>query len=157
MRKHGHRWSEKEPYTDRYDYAVHFRRGFLHRIEVPTLADLVTADGEPSPWLRAVLSATPERALVSEIVPLDRKPFDLREGSYRPRTTSRMFIWLRTDQDHGDVQASVLPDPFWEFLTDDGRRNGWDTPELAVTALGAAVATLGRARQAPLPEPEDRT
>lgn len=124
---------------------VHFDRGFIARVEVPTVLGLVSYD-RPSPWLRSVLTATPERALIREVVPIDQEPRQVK-------TTAPLFAeirgWWRFTLDHlpqplrkrdlwtGDVlwwRDMPTPTPFYA------------TRDEAVTALGRAVVLWARER-----------
>lgn len=156
---------------------VHIRRGFLHAVEVPTLAECVAeervacpscngnprrgigncttcANGEhglvtgtiprtvPSAWLRAVLTATPERVLVSEVAPGCRVP----GIGAAPPGSQAFFGWGISD--HWRHTSACVPDPIFDALEDwdhiaDGFK-AWITETAAVAALARAIVVWAR-------------
>lgn len=121
---------------------VHFRRGFVERVDVPTLADCVAEEHRPlhgstvftvpTPWLRSVLRHHPT---VREVVPLCRKP----------NATEYGMTWNR-DRDH-HRSTDGIPSPIFDLmeLQQIGRNyKVADSVEAAVTALARALAAFGR-------------
>ncbi len=150
---------------------VHFERGFIRWVVAPTLDALVqewianSPPGEPlpdttylrrvpSPWLRAVLTATPERALIREVVPLDRKPQQRLHtiGGVPDDIKGRWFFALNVPAS-GTYQHWIPP-----YLSDRDLWTGdvvwyndaptYPTREDAVAALGCAVVTWARREMA---------
>lgn len=121
---------------------VRFDRGFITRVEVPTLDELIregnrqgslaVTEGEVSPswWLRAVLTATPERDLIREIVPLDKVPFVY--------TDQPKYGW---DRGRPGRPVEVLPPVVFDRLESP---NVYDTRDAALTALGRAIVAWAR-------------
>lgn len=112
-----------EPNVRYVPIGVEYNRGFISRVIVPRLADVVeggdvsdfTEDGEivtqeydPTPWLRAVLTETPERRLIREIVPLDKFPIIL-PGSPSPNKGQ----WFNG----GTTSINSLPDVLFDKLS----------------------------------------
>jgi uncharacterized protein (TIGR02996 family) len=96
----------------------------------------------PSPWLRSVLTATPERALVREVVCSDAVPHEF-PGHSRP------FSWCRAsnDDDPPYYGAARIPYPIFDLMPDTMPSSAWryfPTREAAVTALARALALWGR-------------
>lgn len=132
---------------------IDWRRGFVERVAVPALADCVewwcpkcghpeshvagNCRGEetfrPTPWLTAVLTATHERQVIREVVPLNFNTYlgiDTSLSSGKPN-----HYWRGSPPfDH-----EFIPEPILRHCADD-----YPTGDLAVSALGRGIVAWAR-------------
>lgn len=165
--------------AERYACTVEFRRGWPDRVSVPTLTPdcvmevclncgvnrpgaraynicskcgvTIGTRTVPSAWLASVLTATPERGLVAEVVPLDREPFPDRSLTLG---TANTFDWCSGSIGE-EFEAAVIPAPIFALMKAERPRNitpasnGQEaienlTPAAAIGLLARAVAAFGR-------------
>jgi uncharacterized protein (TIGR02996 family) len=183
----------KDYMTSPWACAVTFRRGFIERVEVPTLAECVAeeqvrceacggpgvvtkfrgpgatnpyreaclrcggttdsrTDGAgyvardaPSAWLRAVLTATPERGLIAEVAPADREP-EPDAGAF---LSGRCYDWYDGAQLTDADNRSILPAPLFALVAEESKNlyGGYlgGTCYAEFPTRGAAILALARA------------
>lgn len=102
-----------------------YDRGFIARVEVPRLSDCVeripsgASDRyRPTPWLRAVLTATPERGLIREVVPLNVCNDYYLDGDIDGTTYWRSSSIF----DHECIPKEVCPEE--SYITREGAFSG---------------------------------
>jgi len=96
----------------------------------------------PTDFARSLLDTqhSPERALISQLIPLDRQP-------YKPAGLGDLWYWRRDCPNFPEPSDSTIPSPVFDHLpgvTDTVIATHQPSREQVVSALGRAFATFTR-------------